>query len=172
VKSTLLSLGLSLLLTAGSGWSQSLDDLFRAVQESRPEVARKLLSEHPELARSQDRRGHTALLRACYLKRTELARLLLDSGADPNLATGRGTRPLHAAAWAGAQEIAQLLLDKGTDVNAGDGSGRRALHWASWRGYPGLVQLLLERKAVIDEIDVYGQAPIHLAARAGRADIV
>jgi ankyrin repeat protein len=45
----------------------------------------------------RDRRGDTALWRACFNGRGRVARALLESGADPTIASGDGTTPMTVA---------------------------------------------------------------------------
>jgi hypothetical protein len=64
--------------------------------------------------------GWTALLEAIILgdggpRHTEVVRLLLEGGADPNLADDSGVRPLRHARKAGHDEIARLLVAAGAD---------------------------------------------------------
>ena len=49
--------------------------------------------------------------------------MLLDAGADPNLAERTGTRPLHSALDMERFRIAELLLDRGADPWAIDAGG-------------------------------------------------
>lgn len=61
----------------------------------------------------QNAAGETPLMLACFpLKpRPATARLLLQAGADPNLASNSGNNPLcWAAGWAD-QELISLLLE-------------------------------------------------------------
>ena len=46
-------------------------------------------------------------------KRVEIARLLLDAGADPNAELEEGFRPLDAALQNGDEELAALLRERG-----------------------------------------------------------
>jgi uncharacterized protein len=55
---------------------------------------------------------------------TEIARLLLAHGADPDAAQGGGATALHAAAMARNGELARLLLDRGADLDARTEDGR------------------------------------------------
>ena len=57
----------------------------------------------------------TALIIACYMENLEMVRLLLESGADPNIVCGRYRTALNASVCVGNAEIAKLLLDYGAD---------------------------------------------------------
>jgi ankyrin repeat protein len=63
----------------------------------------------------------------------EIARLLIDAGADLKAKNSFGGTPLHEAANRGQAEIAELLIAKGADVNARDQFGRTPLRYAQPR---------------------------------------
>ena len=123
--------------------AQDLEQLFRAIVDNRPQQARQLLDQYPTLSQAQDNRGYGALYKAAYMKRPEVVNLLIERGADVNLGTARGTRPLHASAENGSVEITNALLDHGADVNLRDGGGRTPLHWAAYNGSLEIINRLL-----------------------------
>ena len=55
---------------------------------------------------------------------TDIVRLLLDAGADPEAAQGGGSTALHAAAFTDNAELARLLLDRGLDPDDATDDGR------------------------------------------------
>ena len=57
---------------------------------------------------------------------TEIVRLLLDAGAQPDAAQGGGATALHSAAACGNGELAQLLVAHGLDPDAPMEDGRTA----------------------------------------------
>src|SRR5262249_45146355 len=61
----------------------------------------------------------------------EIARVLLEGGADPNRRDASGRAPIHQAKTAGA---VALLARAGADLNAQDGQGRTAVALALERG--------------------------------------
>jgi ankyrin repeat protein len=76
--------------------------------------------------------------------------VLLDAGADPNLAVPGDGNPLIMAAQAGHLAIVRLLLDRGADVNAMVPEDENALINASSEGHLDVVQLLVDRGANVN----------------------
>ncbi|KAM0125328.1 hypothetical protein ACHAO1_010650 [Botrytis cinerea] len=83
-------------------------------------------------------------------EKEEIAKLLLDRGADVNAQGGEYGNALQAAAWKGNQETVKLLLDRGADVNAQGGYHGNALQAAAWIGNQEIVKLLLDRGADVN----------------------
>jgi ankyrin repeat protein len=57
---------------------------------------------------------------------TEIVRLLLDAGADPEAAQGGGSTALHSAAFGRNAELARLLVERGLDPDRATDDGRTA----------------------------------------------
>jgi len=91
--------------------------LIRAADRGYVEIVRRLLETDIDVDHVNNL-GWTALLEAIILgdggaRHTEVVRLLLEAGADPDLADGEGIRPLAHARTANHEEIARLLVDAG-----------------------------------------------------------
>ena len=61
--------------------------------------------------------GVTPLAWAALLDDMEIAKFLIEKGADINMKNRDGSTPLHSAAFLGCAEIAELLIQNGADVN-------------------------------------------------------
>ena len=61
--------------------------------------------------------GCSALYRASTSNKPAMARLLIEAGADVNLATADGRTPLGVACWYGYAEVVRVLLEAGADVD-------------------------------------------------------
>src|SRR5262245_1850451 len=85
---------------------------------------------------------------AAYKGRLDAVRLLLDRGADPNLA-GDGT-PLTNAAEGGHVDIVSLLLDRGANIDQITPGRQNALIRASGKGRLEVVKLLVARGADVN----------------------
>ncbi len=59
-----------------------------------------------------------AFMLAIEYGQTDLVKLMLEKGADPNY---EGFKPLHMAAWHGRTEIAEMLIEAGANPLAGNG---------------------------------------------------
>jgi ankyrin repeat protein len=94
--------------------------------------------------------GYTPLLFAAREGHVEMARLLLNAGADIDGVAGNGTSPLVVAAHSGHTELAIELLEHGANANA-MGAGYTALHAAILRGDLAVVQALLDHGADPDQ---------------------
>jgi ankyrin repeat protein len=88
----------------------------------------------------------------------DVARLLLEHGADVNTRMDDGRSPLH---WAGTDEVVRVLLEHGANVGAVDNEGRTPLHLARMGE---VVRVLLERGANVGVVDNQGKTPLHAAA--------
>jgi ankyrin repeat protein len=88
--------------------------------------------------------GFTGLGLACFFGHIEIARRLLDQGADPNLASNNALRvaPLHSAVAANTPAIVELLLSRGARTDVEDSSGYTAITSAAAQGNQQIIDLI------------------------------
>jgi hypothetical protein len=87
----------------------------------------------------------TPLHFAALIGHVEIARLLLQNGAEVNAKNIVGSTPLHWAAIQGHVDILHLLVENGADLEAQNNSGWRALHNAAYNGHSPFIQELISR---------------------------
>jgi hypothetical protein len=92
-----------------------------------------------------DWRGSTPLHLAAYNGHIEIARLLLQNGAEVNVRNNYGNTPLHCSAYRGHVDILHLLVENGADLEEQDNDGYRPLHRAAWYGCLPFIQELISR---------------------------
>jgi ankyrin repeat protein len=123
-----------------------------------------------------DLTGQTPFLRAAAAGDLAAMRLLLEHGADPNIATDGGTTPLMVAAgvnWAVDEtydegpdallEAVKLAHSLGNDVNAVNSMGVGAIHGAANRGANDVIEYLAANGARLDVPDKQGRTPLDWA---------
>ena len=139
-------------------------------------IARKLWFSPTSHDRSWvDPSGSTPFWRAAQSSDVDAMRILVEAGANPNLATYLGTTPLMVAAgigWAGNftqnapdsfLDAVRYCLELGAAVRAVDARGFTALHGAAGRGDNEMVRYLVERGARVDAISRDGNSPADMA---------
>ena len=99
--------------------------------------------------------GVTALAWAALLDDMEIAKFLIEKGADVNAKSRDGSTPLHSAAFLGHAEIAELLIQKGADVNPKNHRGETPLDasvvdWETTKFIAGLLAIKADAKKVKD----------------------
>ena len=101
-------------------------------------AVKRMLNDSPNLINFEIGNCATPLILAAWKGNLDMIELLLDRGADVNLATNRET-PLIASAGSGYDDALELFLKRGADVN-GHGLKFRytALHWAASVGRTSL----------------------------------
>lgn len=95
----------------------------------------------------------------------EVARLLIDSGADINAPGWMGGHPLHTAASAGHSETVKLLLEAGAEVDARQENGYTPLHFAA---NADVAQLLIEYGSDIHALNRFRQTPLHTTVKVAK----
>jgi uncharacterized protein len=84
----------------------------------------------------------TALHGAVARRDVEIAKMLLEAGADPNARQERGFVPLHDAAANGNAALVELLLKHGARADAKTDDGKTAGEMAAERGHKELAEML------------------------------
>lgn len=125
-------------------------------------------------------KGATPFLLASQTCDLPLMKLLLEHGANPNVANEDGCTPLMAAAgigvvavgeYPGTEEevctVVRFLARLGLSVNAVDRNKETAMHGAAYRSFPSAVEMLAELGAdpnVWNQKNVYGWTPQAIAS--------
>jgi uncharacterized protein len=118
--------------------------LLLALQSESPKVA-MVLAKHPQTQlNAQNNAGETPLMLAAINNQLELARVLIERGADVNKP---GWTALHYAATRGHRDMMRLLLDNDAYIDSEAPNGSTPLMMAAYSAPPLAVKLLLEEGA-------------------------
>jgi ankyrin repeat protein len=104
-------------------------------------------------------------------KHPEVARVLIDHGADVHAHSTSGFTPLLFAAQQGDLNAARMLLEAGANVNEAAPEDGNTLVVATHSGHEALALFLLEKGADPNAADAYGVTALHYAMLKGLARV-
>ena len=152
------SLGMTPLHHASDGSSEKPGDY--------TEIMAALIEYGADVDAVDDARGATPLHQAVYFKEPDAVALLLEHGAEVNIADAYGDTPLFGAA--SNSGTMAVLLEAGAEVNVAGTNGYSPLHQAvvyHSGNVTNSLTLLLRYGGDIEAKDNSGQTPLHKAAR-------
>ncbi|MCM0043092.1 MAG: ankyrin repeat domain-containing protein [Burkholderiaceae bacterium] len=149
------------------------------------ELLKSDLHRYPWLVNVQAKEGTTPLMiiaerpfehKGAAVNAVDIARILLDRGADINAQNSNGRTALYFAIREGNADLVRLLLSRGARIDLTDMDRRNALHSAclSTKNRSAVVNALLQTKgaSLIDKRDRSGKTALHLAIASGNVDVV
>jgi len=107
--------------------------------------------------------GSSALMRAVHAGESEVVRVLIEAGANPNRADSQGITPLMVASQRNDPELVQRLLAAGARPNSANSTGMTALHFAASSDAPAVVSMLLDAGADLQICSIRDITPLDLA---------
>jgi ankyrin repeat protein len=132
-------------------------------------LARDLLIKYKANPNIADKITHsTPLNHAAMNGNKDMAKLLLDNKADPNIESAQKITPLNDAVYEEREEVVELLLNYGADPNTPDDDGQTPLHQAAFAGNSRIVNALLSvkdengnDKVEVNKLNNSGYPPIY-----------
>ena len=91
--------------------------------------------------------------------------LLLNHGADANIAVANGYTPLHWAVMKGNQNLVKLFLKKNALINTQDAEGNSPLHTAVSEGFFDITKLLVKKGSNVNLQNKEGRTPLFLGVK-------
>lgn len=160
ILSLLLPLNFSSIFLLNRQSVSPSDALHLAVRTGDLNEVNKLLSSGVD-ANARDGIGSTPLIDAAWAGNAEIARTLLQHGADVN-ATHReaGSTALEYAVLTGRTAVVKLLLVAGADTDRRYRYDQAVLHLAAARGFSEILVLLIDSHAAISPVDANGNTPL------------
>jgi ankyrin repeat protein len=132
------------------------------------DVVKFLIVERSQDVNTRDfYRDETPLSVASRRGSPEVARVLLEHGADTETRDDEDYSPLERSSGNGHVEVLQVLLEHGADPNFLDQYNWTALHLASGSGEVAAARLLLENGADANAKKTDNETPLHLASNEG-----
>jgi hypothetical protein len=101
-------------------------DIHTAVLTENVDAVRQHLAAGTNVNEKDPFGGSSPLISAALFGKTDMVKLLVESGADLNFKNNDGSTPLHVAAFFCRPEIVKILLDKGADKSITNNYGATA----------------------------------------------
>ncbi len=114
----------------------------------------------------------TPLLIAVKQDKRTITRMLLQSGANKNMADDEGKTALHYGVELKNADIVNILLDFRVDINAVSKKRVTPLHIAADKGYMPIVKALVDAGAKINAVDDNGHSPLDRARMGNHKDVL
>ena len=102
----------------------------------------------------------------------DLAKLLVENGANLEEKTNDGYTPLICAVEKGNSKVVEFLLSKGANINATTEDGISALHIVSRDDDLDLIKFFITEGAKLESKDIAGNTPLIWAVNEGNSKIV
>ena len=118
--------------------------------------------------------GFTPLYFCAVNNYPEIAKMLIDAGANVDWRGDRGRTALHVCAIRNNKEIAKMLIDAGADLNVQDKEGYTALHLCAFISFKGeIARMLIDAGADVNIQQGYdGKTALMNFILYGEIDIV
>lgn len=134
-------------------------------------LVERMLDADPNALHVRSADGYPPLGLAIFFRHPDIARLLIERGADVSAPAENAQKvaPVHAAAAACDHATMRLLLERGADPNAHQQLDFTPMHGAASRGDVEMAKLLLEYGAERNPKGADGQTPADAARGHGQA---
>uniref|UniRef100_A0A4W3GDN1 Serine/threonine-protein phosphatase 6 regulatory ankyrin repeat subunit C-like n=1 Tax=Callorhinchus milii TaxID=7868 RepID=A0A4W3GDN1_CALMI len=147
--------------------------LFLAIEIGNVAVCKELLSVSADIQLRTQRKdtGDTALHVSSRKRDAELAKLMVEYGADVDFQNEEGQTALHVAAWEGDEFLLRFFYQCKANPNIPDKLDRSPLHIAAERGHTNVVEVLTEKfKSNVLARTKDGSTLMHIASQCGHPD--
>ncbi|KAM9415828.1 uncharacterized protein ACWYII_024477 [Salvelinus alpinus] len=147
--------------------------LLLAVEAGNVGIVRELLGtlSEPQLRAQKTGSGDAALHVCCRKTDLEIAKVLIENGANVDIQNEEGQTPLHIAAWEGDVLLLKLFYQSKANPNVTDKMDRSPLHIAAERGHTNVVEVLTEKfKSNVLARTKDGSTLMHVASQCGHPE--
>jgi len=174
ITAIILAVAITAMLTTVVYSQSATDDLFAAIEKNDIQKVRYLIPIGADVNAKDPYASMTPLMMAAYNGYTEIAKLLIEKGAEVNAKGGvdMDMTPLVYAASQDRLDMVKLLIEKGANVNVKTHYGWTPLFFAISKGSTEIAKLLIDKGADVNVKLPTGETALSEAEKAGKSDII
>jgi ankyrin repeat protein len=174
ITSIILAVAITAMLGTIVHSQSATDDLFAAIEKNDIQKVRYLIPIGADVNAKDPYASMTPLMMAAYDGYTEIAKLLIEKGAEVNAKGGIDIdmTPLIYAASQDRVDTLKLLIDNGANVNVKTKYGWTPLFFAASRGKVDIAKLLIDKGADVNAKLPTGETVLSEAEQKGFGDMV
>ncbi len=150
----------------------SAETIVEVAKKGDLQTVKTILAQDPSKLNAADEDHYTPLHWACMRAHWDVARYLIESGADLNVVGGDGGTQINWAVHHDNVEIVKLMIEKGAKLNIQNQWGMTELHTAIWRGNIHVVEYLLDHGSDPSIKTNEGWTAMHYAFRSGHDNVI
>ncbi|KAG1686681.1 E3 ubiquitin-protein ligase MIB2 [Nymphon striatum] len=147
------------------------DQLVKEAASGSYDVVKELITKYPDKINERIA-SKSALQVACHQGHKDIAKMLLDAGADLEIEDADGDRSIHYSAFGNQPEVLEILLQRGANVNVFNNGLSSPLHISVNKNYVNCVDVLIRFKCDLNIQDSYGDTALHDAISKDFTSIV
>ncbi|KAI9565923.1 ankyrin repeat protein [Daphnia sinensis] len=136
---------------------------FATINQAEDVVERLLKTPNIIVDPIQNETRVTPLHLAAWFNFENIARMLIEGGADTGAEDYNGETPLEYAVSSNAVAVVKTLLNNGAEANSRRWKERSPLHVAAAHGTEQIAKLLIAKGANVNALDEFGLTPLHYA---------
>lgn len=163
---------LAMLIILNMTTIASAETIVEAAKNGDLHTVKTILAKDPSKLNATDDSKYTALHWACMRAHWDVAKFLIEKGADLNVAGGDGGTQINWAVHHDNVEIIKLMVEKGAKLNIRNQWGMTELHTAIWRGCIHVVEYLLDHGSDPTIKTNEGWTAMHYAYRSGHDNVI
>jgi hypothetical protein len=148
------------------------EDIVEAAKNGNLNAVQAILEKDPSMLNAKNRNGYTPLHWACMRAHWDVAKYLVQKGADLNVVGGDGGTQVNWAVHHDNVDMIQFLFENGAKLNNQNQWGMTELHTAIWRGNINVVKFLLDQGSDPEIKTNEGWTAMHYAYRSGHDNII
>jgi len=174
ITSIILAVAITAMLGTIVHSQSATDDLFAAIEKNDIQKVKYLIAIKADVNAKDPYASMTPLMMAAYDGYTEIAKLLIEKGAEVNAKGGvdMDMTPLIYAASQDRADMVKLLIENGASVNVKTKYGWTPLFFAASRGKVDIAKLLIDKGADVNVKVSTGETALSEAEQKGFGDMV